>query len=59
MSESQKNALYAVITVIVLIILFRPFGNLGWDEAKRVVALLLLAIAVGGIVWRLLKKKKY
>lgn len=59
MSEKQKNALYAVITIIVLIILFRPFGNLGWDEVKRFVALLLIAVAVGGIVWRLLKKKKY
>ena len=59
MSEKQKNALYAVLTIVVLIILFQPFGNLGWDEVKRLAVLLLFALAVGGIIWRLLKKKQY
>ena len=59
MSEKQKNALYAIIGIIVLTILFRPFGNLGWDEVKRSLMLLSLALVVAGVVWHLLKKKKY
>lgn len=59
MSEKQKNALYAVLTIVVLIILLQPFGNLGWEEVKRLAVLLFFALAVGGVVWRVLQKKKY
>lgn len=58
MNERQKNIMYGAVGVLVLMALFFPFGNFRWDEAKRSVALLFFAIAVGGVLWRIARKRK-
>lgn len=58
MNERQKNLMYGAIGALVLMALLSPFDNLRWDEVKRSVALLFIAVVVGGGLWYLAKKRK-
>jgi hypothetical protein len=58
MNDRQRNIVYGGIGALVLIALLFPFESFRWDEAKRSVVLLLFAVAVGGILWRIARRNR-
>ena len=57
MNEKQKNFMYGVIGVLVLMALL-PFGSLSWDAVSRPMPLLVFSVVVGWVLWHLAKKRK-
>ncbi len=55
---SDRNIMYGVIGVLVLVALLAPSGSFRWEEMKRTAVLLFFALVVGGGLWYLARKRK-